>query len=181
MSACAVALSEESILAYLAGELAASDEDQFEQHYFGCESCSKAVESLASLTAELREVIPPVLTAAHLDRLRTAMRIRETQVLPGQPMEAWFAADLDLLVHALHADLEGVHRVDLEVLDARDQPFMSVLAVPFDPETGVVYVACQRHFQGTEPVEDTRFRLLAAGAGGSRVLGDFVVRHHWPV
>jgi hypothetical protein len=94
-------------------------------------------------------------------------------------MEARFTPDVDLLIHTLHADLRGIHRVDLEVYDADDALYMRVEALPFDAQTGVVHLACQRHFQTDEAVEDNRFRLVAARGGKSQVIGDFTVRHHW--
>lgn len=56
---------------------------------------------------------------------------------------------------------------------------MRLEAVPYDADAGVVYVACQRHLQGEEEVEDVRFRLTGVRPDGSRVLGEYVVRHHW--
>lgn len=179
MSRCAV-LSSERIVAYLGGELGSDAEDDFEAHMFGCADCSAAVERLGAITTSIAETIPPAVT---LDRLRdlraSGVRIRETQVEPDTIVEAHFSPDLDLLIHALHAEATAVERIDLEVLGSTDELFMRVEAVPFDADAGVVYVACQRHLRGVEDVEDTRFRLTAVHGRSTRVLGMYVVRHHW--
>ncbi len=179
MMSCGSPLSFEQIVEYLAGELAEADESQFEAHLYACTQCGRAVEEVAELTSAVRDAVPPAVTTEHLGRLRTSLSIRETHVQAGQGAEARFTPDVDLLVHALHADLRNVHRVDLEVYGENEELFMRVQAVPFDAGAGVVYVACQRHLQGEADVEDTRFRLVAPERGTPRVLGDYVVRHHW--
>jgi len=179
MTGCPQAPSFATVVDYLAGDLAADEEDALEQHLFSCGDCSRAVEEVAALTGAIAEAIPPALTADRLRQLRASLRIRETRVETGQTAEAWFTQDVDLLVHALQTDLTGVERVDLEVYGPTGDLFMRVEAVPFDEPARTVYVACQRHLRGDEDVEDTRFRLVAVQAGEGRTLGDYLVRHHW--
>jgi Putative zinc-finger len=179
MNTCTAPLSFNVIVEYLAGELGEQDENNFELHLFACAECTQVVEQVGALTSVIRETIPPVVRASHLEQLRSSLEVRETLVEAGQSVEAWFTPDIDLLVHALRADVDGINRIDLEVYGVDDEPYMRVEAVPFDARTGLVYVACQRHFRGEADVEDTRFRLVGLDAGVHRMLGEYSVRHHW--
>jgi anti-sigma factor RsiW len=173
-------LSTADVAEYLAGELGREDEERLEEHLYACPECARAAERMGAVTVAIREAIPPALTADRLEALRQSLRIHQTRVEAGHGAEAWFTADLDLLVHTLRADVAGAVRVALAVHGADDTLFMRVEAVPFDAQTGEVHVACQRHLRGADDVEDTRFRLVAVRGGEPHVvLGDYTIRHHW--
>lgn len=177
---CATPTPYETLVALWSGDLPAEDADAVEAHLFSCDSCSEACERLGQLVTGLRELIPPVISHAHRDRLVAAgTRIRHTPVQPGVDAEAGFAPDIDLLVHVLRGDLARAERVDVELMDPRTQvAHLQFQGVPFDPGAGEVLIACQRHFEHL-PVMDPLFRVLAYEAGVPRRVGDYFVRHRW--
>jgi len=178
---CAAPLAFDRIVAYLVGELDGADEDAVEAHAFSCDACARAVEEVQALVAGLEAMIPPVVTGERLAQLRDAeVRVRETPVRPGETVDIWFGDDVDVMCHVLHVDVGDVERVDMELAGPDAAIIATMEAVPVDAGAGLVRVACQRHFQNLGP-DDICFRLIGVGgaAGERRVLGEYVVRHHW--
>jgi hypothetical protein len=179
---CATPTPFETLVALWSGELSPEDTDALEGHLFFCDTCSAASDRLGTLVTGLREFVPPVISHGLRDRLAArGMRIRHTPVQSGVEAEAHFTSDLDLLVHVLKGDLSQAERVDVEVMDdQKTATYLHFQHVPFDPGTGEVLVACQRHFEHmTEPAGDPVFRVLAFEGGVRRQVGDYFVRHHW--
>jgi Putative zinc-finger len=179
---CATPTSFETLVALWSGDLSPEDAEAVETHLFSCDSCSEASDGLGRLVTGLREFVPPVISHRLRDRLAArGMRMRQTPVQSGVPAEARFTSDLDLLVHVLKGDLSRAQRVDVEVMDGqKTATFFHFQHVPFDPGTGEVLVACQRHFEHmAEPAGDPVFRVLAFEGGVRRQVGDYFVRHHW--
>jgi hypothetical protein len=166
------------IVAYLAGELAAADEQGLEDHYFACAACAAAVEEVEGLLGTLGTLVPPVVSRERVERLRGAgARLGATDIAAGADVDVVFGPDLDVLLLRLHADLRDAGRVDMEIVDG-DTVLSRFEAVPADVEAGVVQVACQRGFADLGPC-DVRFRLVAVRPEGRAVLGEYFVRHHF--
>lgn len=185
MTACAHPLDPDRVAAWLLGELDDAGEQALEQHLFGCASCASMAEGIQAMTAGLAELVPPVVTANALRRLRErGLRVGENVFSPGDDREAFFAADLDLLVHRLVTDPAtgpaSDESVDVEIFGETAEPLMHVEAVPLDRATGAVYVACQRHYRAMGFPNDLRFRVSAVRGAARRVLGEYDVRHRWP-
>lgn len=178
---CPQALGLERVTGYLLGELDDADELALEHHLFGCASCTAAVEDIQALTAGVGALLPPVISADHLQRLRgKGMRILETEIRPGDNPEVFFAADLDLMVHRLVASPGEAGRVEVEILGEAPDPLARLEAVPIDSRSGAVYIACQRHYRHLGFPDDVRFRVVAVRAESRRILGEYGVRHRWP-
>jgi hypothetical protein len=170
-------LAFEQLVDYFAGEL---DDSALEEHLFSCAACTAAAEAVQSLQSQIARLIPPVISGAHVSRLRDAgARIRETPVAAGADVDVYITAELDLAVHVLRAELSGVRRVDMELFVPGAAPMETFEAVPFDPASGTVCVACQRHYKDMGYPDDLRFRLVTPDGGSRRVLGEYNVRHHW--
>jgi hypothetical protein len=177
---CASPLAFERLVDYFARELDGASESAVEEHLFTCAVCTTAAEAVQSLVSDLARLIPPVISTARLARLRDAgARIHETPVSAGADVDVYFRRDLDLLVHALRAELDGVGRVDMELFVLGAPPMQTEEAVPFDAAAGTVYIACQRHYKDIGFPDDLRFRLVAVDGEARRVLGEYNVRHHW--
>jgi hypothetical protein len=175
----------ETLVAWWTGELPSDEAARVEEHLFACDACAGASERFARLAAGVREHLPPIISAAHRDRLLAAgARIRVTPVDSGVDATAVFAPEFDLLVHALlvrtpAADLSRVERVDVEiVMQGWSEPILCE-GVPFDATAGEVLVCCQRHFQHMSPA-DPLFRVHVVESGERRSVGDYFVRHIWP-
>jgi hypothetical protein len=171
----------ETLVALWTGDLGPDESDRAEQHLFACDACADASDRLGKLAAGLWQVIPPVISHAHRDRLVAAgTRIRYTPVKAGVETDAYFVPDVDLLVHVLEADLTGAERVDVQLLDAQGVVRLELAHVPFDGQTGEVLIACQRHYQHNEALtSDPVFQVHAYQGGVRREVGSFFVRHHW--
>jgi hypothetical protein len=178
---CATPTPFPTLVALWSGDLPPDAAEALEEHLFSCDACADASERLGKLVSGLREVIPPVISHAHRDRLAAGgQRLRHTPVQSGVDTDAHFTSDVDLLIHVLKGDLADADRVDLEVRDDQDVPFFHFPNVPFDGRSGEVLVACQRHFEHmTAPAGDPVFLVHAVEGGVSRQVGRYVVRHHW--
>jgi anti-sigma factor RsiW len=182
MTRCAAPLGWDRLVDWLAGELAEGEAAAVEEHLFACAACAAAGEEAQAFVAGVAALIPPVVTAARVGRLRAAgVRVLETPVAAGADADVFFADDVDLAVHALRADLGGAERVDVEMIaDPAQPPVDTVPAAPFDAAAGAVYIACQRHYRAMGFPDDMRFRVVAVRGEDRRVLGEYLVRHHFP-
>jgi hypothetical protein len=178
---CAAPTPFETLVALWSGDLSPEAAEALEAHLFSCDACAAASERLGNVVSGLRELIPPIISHAHRDRLAAAgMRLRHTAVEAGVDAEAHFTADLDLMVHVLKADLSRADRVDVEVLNTQGTVHIEFPQVPYDRQGGEVLLACQRHFEHlTVPPGDPVFRVHAFEGGVRRHVGNYFVRHHW--
>jgi hypothetical protein len=163
----------ETLVALFAGELDERAVDAAEAHVFACDACAASHARLAELVMATRDLVPPVISAAHRDRLLAAGKnLVVTQVTPETVPTARFAPGVDLLIHALQGDLTGAERVDVELVG----PGFVLEHVPFDPVAGEVLIACQRHYQA---FGDTRFRVHAYRGGRRETVSEYYVDHLW--
>jgi anti-sigma factor RsiW len=179
VTASAHPLALEALAAWWTGELGEAEAARVEEHIFACEACAAASERFAGLAAGLREQLPPVISPAQRDRLLAGgARITVTPVEAGVGASAVFGPDVDLLLHALRADLSRAERVDVEVVAEEWTEPLLCEAVPFDARAGEVLICCQRHFQHLT-AKDPTFRVHAFEAGQRRLVGEYFVRHLW--
>lgn len=179
MTKCARPIPYETLVAWWAQELSEADATALEEHLFGCDDCAAASEGIGRLVGGFRELIPPVISHAHRDRLRgRGVRIRTTQVEPNGTARALFSKDMDLLVHELRGDLSRAERVDLDLVLPDGNVLMSLEHVPFDARGGSVLIACQRHYRGMTGGDPT-FRVHVVEGGERRPLADYLVYHEW--
>jgi hypothetical protein len=180
MSACSNPIQWHTLVDLWTGSLPPEQASAVEEHVFACDDCARASDRLAKLVHTLRDMVPPVISHRVCDRLREkGRRIRFTPVEADVAARARFTSDVDLLIHVLRADVTKAERIDMEVVTPDGTPQLSFEHVPFDASTGEVLVACQRHYQGMFPSDDTIFRLHAFEGGERRRLGDYFVHHEW--
>jgi hypothetical protein len=167
------------LVSWWTGDLTADEISAVEEHLFACDSCAEAANRLATLAGGLRDVIPPIISHAHRDRLVAGgTRVLHTPVEPDASARARYLPELDLLVHVLRADLSRANRVDVEIVDENGVAHELFEHVPFDPKAGEVLVACQRHYEAMGP-GDPIFRVHAIEGGERRRVGDYLVYHEW--
>jgi hypothetical protein len=180
MSPCTSPVPYEKLVALWTGELAAEDARLVEEHLFECDPCAAASQRLGLLITELRGHLPGVISHAHRERLAAAgLRIFNTEVQPGVDARAFFARDLDLMVHVLHGELAEAERVDLEFIHEGAE-LLRFENVPFDPVSGEVLIACQRHFEAMFPTFDPAIHVIAHKGEARWQVGSYVVHHDWP-
>jgi hypothetical protein len=180
---CNTPIRYETFVALWAGELPADEAERIEDHTFACDTCGAVFDQITRLVGTLFDFVPPVLTREMRDRFQArGFKIRELAFDAGARGEAFFAAELDLLVFALRGGLADVKRVDLEVGDDTGAAYFEFPNVPFDASRGEVLVACQQHYRQYEFLNrgDPQFRVFAVEAGGRRLIGAYTIKHVWP-
>lgn len=179
MIACGKPTPFETIVALWTGELPEEEAAIVEEHLFSCDECARASDRFTKLALGLREVISPVISHAHRDRLvAMGKRICNTPVEASRTARARFAPDVDLLVHVLKADLSRADSVDVEVVDPEGVQRFLFEHVPFDASAGEVLLACQRHYEAMFS-GDPIFRLHGTEASERTRIGDYLVEHLW--
>jgi hypothetical protein len=178
MTTCAQPITYEALVAWWAHDLPEPEVARVEEHLFACDSCAAAAEAIGRLAGGLRELIPPVISRAHRERLLGAgKRITFTPCEPNGTARALFAKDLDLLIHELKGDFRAADRVDLDIL-AGGNVMIALEDVPFDRERGTVLIACQRHYRDM-PGGDPTFRVHVVEKGARKPPADYLVYHEW--
>jgi anti-sigma factor RsiW len=173
---CSSPISWADLVLYWAGDLALAQAEAIEEHLMGCESCSTESARVSGVVEGLRELIPPVVSRAALDRLRArGMRIAENSFAPGR-QSVVFPRDVDLLVHRLaDFDLSQAGRVRVAVrIESTGDLLVEDVNAPFDVDDGVL-IACQKHFANLPP--DVLFEVTAIEASGAERTARYLIPH----
>lgn len=183
---CTTPVTDESLLAWWAGELSASEQDPLEEHLLSCAECARRGESLAAVAEGVRGLVrtgelPTVLLPAAIERLQEeGRRIREYRVPPGGGVLCTVGPDDDVVLARLEADLGGVSQLDL-VICIDDGPEQRLPDLPFDPAGGELVFAPSADTLRAMRAHVQRLRLLAVDPQGERVLGEYTFDHTpWP-
>jgi hypothetical protein len=180
MSPCAHAIPWEVLVDYWAGQLPAGEVEGVEEHLFGCAACTAQSARVASVTEALRILLPPAVSRARVDGLRTSgRRIRESVFLPDDRREVVFGADADLMIHRLSGlDLGSADRVGLQIVaESTGERFVTLDSVPFERDEGAVLIACQRHFASLP--HDTRFEVSVHAPGRPVATTSYTILHQY--
>jgi hypothetical protein len=142
------------IAAFALDELAESELERFEHHYFECDVCLRRAERMHSLLAQLRAAPPPVLTAARRKQLEeSAGGVRVVCVRPDERGLLELGPSAEVGVWLMQAPLADATRVDVEGRSAEGSIVFSFADVPFDPERGQVALLCHLHYRGLSSPE----------------------------
>jgi hypothetical protein len=112
-------LTLSELLAYRTGELAASDEDRVESHFFECARCTASLESIEWIRAGVVDAVrggfvTGTVTAEFLDHAaREGARIRTYALAPGETVFCTIAPEDDFVAIRMRGQFEGMERVDL--------------------------------------------------------------------
>ena len=158
------------------------DDPALEEHLFGCADCTARLEELAALGAGIRSAfrrgaLHAVLPRAFVERLeREGLKLRQYRVPAGGSVDCTIADEDDFVVSRLQAPLAGVERLDL-VLQASDGEAHTLQDIPFDPAAGEVLVVPSPGRLRARGAFTERARLVSAGAGGAKDLGEYTFVH----
>jgi hypothetical protein len=183
---CPTPLTDEPLLSWWAGELAAPEQDSLEEHLLSCNECARRGQTLAALGEGLRGLVrtgevPAVFPPPVVDRLRGEDRqIREYRVPPGGGVQCTVSPDDDVVLARLVTSFEGVSRLDL-VIRVDDGPEMRLSDVPFDPGDDELIFAPSTEWLRSLPAHVQRLRLVAVEPRAERLLGEYTFHHTpWP-
>jgi anti-sigma factor RsiW len=164
---CANPIAWATLVDYWAGDLDDDVTAALEEHLFGCADCTAASARVAAVTEAVRAALPLVVSRRQVEQLRArGTRVRENAFAPGDRRDVEFSPDTDLLIHRLAGlELTGAERVGLRITDESTGALISAVdAVPFDPASGELLVACQRHYAGLPPDTVMAVSIHAPGA-----------------
>ena len=175
---CTAPISTDVLVAYWADDLEQEAASSLEEHLFSCASCAAECERIGAVVRGIRELIPPVVTREQVEALRArGLRVVENPVTPGPRQPCVFGDGVDILLHVLHGlDLSRAETVHVTISD-EDTGTVMVEArnVPFDPTTGEVLIACQRHFASFPP--NVAFDVRTREASGIEHSTRYLVPH----
>jgi hypothetical protein len=180
---CSAPAPPGKLVDYWLGEVSGDEEQQIDEHLFGCEACSRRLQGLVGLGDSIRVlmrqgVVPGVISARLLERLmQEGLRVREYRVAPNGSVNCTVAPDDDLLVSRLQAPLAGVKRLDLVFIDVFQPGEARLCDIPFNPRADAVILV--------PPIDEVRrqhahtgiMRLLAIDGAKERLLGEYVFHH----
>jgi hypothetical protein len=164
--------------------LSPAEEDRVEQHLLDCDGCGDRLRELIQLSEALRQLARSgalrVIVADEFvsHAVDSGQRVRQYDFAPGQTVPCTIAADDDLLVARLAADLTGVKRVDLSFYDPHGIERHRMTDIPVRSDMGRVILHESAVFGKTSPSTTMIARLLAVEADGEeRVLGEYTFQH----
>jgi len=176
----------ETLVAWWLGEAPATEGEKVEEHVFACARCAARLEWLAALAEGVRAAVRGgrvglFVSAGFVDALaREGLRLREYRLDPGASVSCTIGADDDAVVSRLRAPLAGVRRIDvLHRVSAGgvEAPEERIADVPFDAAAGEVLLIPGAAALKAMPSHTVHVRLVAAGEGAERPLGEYTFLH----
>ena len=181
---CSDPIDATILMDYWLALLPSPDEEAVEEHLLACDPCGDRFREVIALSEGLRTLVRSgSLRVVVSDQLvqravETGRRVREYAFQPGQSVPCTVAADDDLLVARLAANLSGATRVDLSFCDAQGVERQRMADIPVRGEAGSVIYQESITFAKASPSSTMIARLLAVDAeGGERLLGEYTFHH----
>ena len=174
---CLTPIPWEDLVAYFADDLGATEIDRIDEHLMACGTCSASSARVAAITEAVRGMIPAFLSRARLAAIRAqGLRIVENPVVSSERKTALFPLGVDVLLHRLAMDLARAESVEVTVSDEETGDVILVDPhVPFDPGSGEILVACQRHFG--EMTRTIVFEVRTREGSGATEVSRFAIPH----
>jgi hypothetical protein len=181
---CATAVDTDVLMDYWLAMLPAIEEETVEQHLMTCDGCGDRLRQVIALAEGLRGLARSGhLQLAVSDRFvrharETGLRVREYAPLPGSSVQCTVAADDDLLVARLAAELTGARRIDVSWCDRQGVERQRMTDIPVRADAGAVICQQSITWAKASPTTTLTARLLAiAEDGAEQVLGEYTFHH----
>lgn len=178
MTTCPI--SFERLVRYWAHDLTDAEVDDIDEHLFTCASCFETAGRVAALATGVRNALPPISIERDIERARArGVGIVASEFLPGAKTRIRAPRGVDVLVLRLRVD--DLVKVDnVALVGADGTPLILFDDAPFEPATGAVLVACQRHFAPMfSPAGDLEITFVVRGtdARGAEASRSFTIAH----
>lgn len=169
---------------YWIASLEGPEEQAVEEHLLDCDRCGARLRDVIALAEGVRNLaregsLQMVVSDAFLRRAaEEGLRVREYAPPPGGSVQCTVAAEDDLLIGRLAADLSGATRVDLCICDERGVEQFRLADIPV--HSGASSVAYQEPIRLAKaaPTHKMIARLVAFDETGSqRLLGEYTFHH----
>jgi anti-sigma factor RsiW len=181
---CADPIDAARLMDYWLAALTPADEAAVEEHLMACDRCSDRLREAIALSDSLRTLarsasLRLVISDELLQRATaTGYRVREYAARPGASVQCSVAADDDLLVARLAADLSGAERVDLSFSDTEGVEHHRMTDIPIRADGGEVILQESIAMAKASPTNTMIMRLVAVDADGAeRLLGEYAFHH----
>jgi hypothetical protein len=181
---CLNPINAELLADYWLGALAASDEESIEEHLFACDGCSRRLEEAVALANGIRNVarhgnLLRVVDDEFLKRAASEnLRIREYAPPRGGSVQCTVAAEDDLLIGRLTADLSSAKRLDLSLYGGDGNERVRLDDIPFRPNADSICFQQPIDYAKAAPSDVMIARLLATdGSGEQRLIGEYTFVH----
>ncbi len=182
-SRCRVELGE--LAAYRLGELSPAEEQELEEHYFGCSECAERLAWLDALAVSLRDVVRAGRVSSNVSEEWVAqargqgIRLRSYEVGPGQAVECTVSPDDDFVIVRLRMDGSTVGPVDVEAewtdLNAGRKLRNDLSDLFVDSATHELVYAFSADWVRTLP--RSRWVMQVRAHGAQSPLGPFTLNH----
>ena len=169
------------LLKYWLDELGDQEAADFEEHLFGCDSCTARLRELLALRDSVRRALHEsrfgtAVTGGFVQRLKdSGLRIREYQLDAGGSVLCTIAPDDDFVISRLRAPLAGVRQLDLVWEDGGMQH--RSVHVPFDAAANEVAFIPSVTMLRSLGVATQRARLLAVTLDSERLIAEYTFNH----
>jgi hypothetical protein len=165
---CANPIEADVLLDYWLATLPPPAEEAVEEHLLTCDRCGD----------QLREMRVVVSDGFVQHAKEWGGRVREYAPPRGGSVPCTVAAEDDLLVARLAADLSGSTRVDLSFCDAEGIERQRLTDIPVRAEAGGVIYQESITFAKASPSNTMIARLVAVDAEGvERLIGEYTFHH----
>lgn len=157
---CAQPIEAAVLMDYWLGALPSAAEEAVEEHLMSCDRCGDRLRDVIALAEGLRtlarsgslQVVISDQFVKHAGEM--GQRVRQYAPPQGGSVQCTVAADDDLLVARLAADLSSAARVDLGWCDAQGVEFLRMADIPVRGNAGTVI--CQQSTPLQRPHRPTR-------------------------
>ncbi|MCC7180896.1 MAG: hypothetical protein IT177_21125 [Acidobacteria bacterium] len=181
---CATPIDVAILADYWAAALPASEEAAVETHLLECDRCGARLRDVIALAEALRTVaregrLRMVVSETFLRQAaQDGVRIRQYAPPAGGRVACTVAAEDDILVGRLAADVSGARRIDLSVCNERGIEQIRLPDIPVRAGMREVIYQESSPFIKAAPSFTLRARLLAVDdEGGERLLGEYTFNH----
>jgi hypothetical protein len=181
---CSAPIDAAVLADYWNAALRGSDEEAVEEHLLACDSCGARLRKVMALAESIRGLaregaLRVVVSDEFLRRAAAeGLRVREYVVPNGGGVQCTVAADDDLLIGRLVADLSGAERIDLSLCDDRGVEQVRLPDIPFSAAAGSV--AYQESITAMKAAPSMKLiaRLVAVDpSGAERQIGEYTFNH----
>jgi hypothetical protein len=169
---------------YWLGLLPAEDEELVDAHLLACDGCGDRLREAIALAESLRSLarsgsLVVVVSDQFVTRAAEAgQQVRQYAPPPGGSVQCTVAADDDLLVARLAADLGAAARVDLSWCDGQGVEFMRMTDIPVGTDAGTVLCQQSITMAKASPSNTLIARLVSVDEkAGERLLGEYAFHH----
>jgi len=182
--ACSNPVEADVLMDYWLALLPSSSEETVEEHLVTCDECGDRLREAIALAEGLRTLarsgsLQVVISDEFVKHAaESGQRVRAYAPPPGGSVQCTVAADDDLLVARLAADLSSATRVDLSWCTGEGIEFLRMADIPVRGDAGTVICQQSITMAKASPSNTLIARLVAVDAEeGERLLGEYAFHH----